>query len=94
MSDCRKCADFEWCIVNEDCGLFKPKPQTNYDGIISKTPEELADWIAKVLTYHTKHAANLWADVCDPQCPLYKCCNDQPHDNIEDWLKSPVEEGE
>ena len=45
MSDCRKCADFEWCAENEECGLFKPKPQTNYDRIISKTPEELAEWV-------------------------------------------------
>ena len=65
---------------------------SNADRIRSMTDEELAEWIAKVLTYHTKNVANSWADVCDPQCPLYKCCNDQPYDNIEDWLKATVEE--
>ena len=45
MSDCRKCADFEWCVKNEDCGLFKPKPQTNADSIRSMTDEELAEFL-------------------------------------------------
>ncbi len=31
---------------------------------------------------------------CPHECPLYKCRNDQPSDNIEDWLKSPVEDEE
>ena len=87
MSDCRKCAEFDWCVENEDCGLFKPKPQTNYDYLISKTPEELAEWIADILTFHN---VKMFVE-CEKACPLYKCCNDQPSDNIEDWLKSPVE---
>ena len=44
MSDCRKCVDFDWCVEHEGCGLFRQKPQTNYDILISKTPEELAEW--------------------------------------------------
>lgn len=64
-------------------------PQTNYDIIVSKTPYELAEWIAKILD----HCENKMPDeLCRQSCPLYKCCNDQPSDNIEDWLKSPVEE--
>ena len=46
MSDCRKCAEFDWCVENEDCGLLKPKPTTNYDRIRAMTDEELAKWIA------------------------------------------------
>ena len=45
MSDCRKCADFSWCMENEECGLFKPKPQTNADRIRSMTDEELAEML-------------------------------------------------
>ena len=51
MSDCRKCADFSWCIENEECGLFKPKPQTNADRIRSMTDEELADWLTVLCWY-------------------------------------------
>ena len=97
MSDCRKCADFDWCSKNEDCGLFKPKPLTNGDTIRSKSDYDLADWIAQILLYHAelyRHIYNNKGHDCNPECPLYKCCNDQPSDNIEDWLKSPVEVGE
>ena len=47
MSDCRKCADFNWCLEYEDCGLYKPKPLTNADRIRAMTDEELAEWISK-----------------------------------------------
>ena len=46
MSDCRQCVDFEWCAEHEDCGLFKPKPQTNADRIRAMTDEELAEFIS------------------------------------------------
>lgn len=73
------------------CSHFAPSKQTNYDRIISKTPKELADWIAQILAYHT---IQMYVK-CKRSCPLYKCCNDQPSDNIEDWLKSPADkEGE
>ena len=45
MSDCRQCADSDWCAEHEDCGLFKAKPQTNADRIRSMSDEELADWV-------------------------------------------------
>lgn len=44
MSDCRKCAEFDWCVENEDCGLFKPKPQTNADRIRGMGDVGLAAW--------------------------------------------------
>ena len=92
MSDCRKCAEFDWCVENEDCGLFKPKPLTNYDLIISKTPEEIAEWLADILNHCENKKPE---ELCRMSCPLYKCCNDQPYDNIEGWLKSPADrEGE
>ena len=45
MSDCRKCADFEWCMEYEECGLFKPKIMTKADRIRAMTDEELAKFI-------------------------------------------------
>ena len=77
------------------CEYFEQKPQTNYDRIVSKTPEELADWIAEILTYHGGLYRRMFSDLpweCDADCPLYKCCNDQPSDNIEDWLRQEAEE--
>ena len=73
------------------CTFHTPKPITNYDLIISKNPYELAEWIAKILD----HCENKMPDeLCRQSCPLYKCCNDQPSDNIEDWLKAKAEEDE
>ena len=48
MSDCRKCAEFDWCVENEDCGLFKLKPMTNADRIRAMTDAELADAFAMI----------------------------------------------
>lgn len=47
MSDCRQCADFEWCKEHEECDLFKPKPMTNADRIRAMSDEELAEFICK-----------------------------------------------
>lgn len=81
MSDCRKCARFEECAVDEDCGLFVDKPMTNYDLLITKTPEELAETYAggcpngdrlncgKYYLHGGRDCFNCWLD----------------------WLKSPVE---
>ena len=69
------------------CIWSSSKPPTNYNRIISKTPYELADWIADVLN----HCDNKEPGAeCRDSCPLYKCCNDGP-DNIEDWLNAPAE---
>lgn len=67
------------------------KPMTNGDVIRSMSDYDLADWIAKVLTYHGSVVADEYHVDCNTDCPLYKCCNDQPTDNIEGWLKSPME---
>lgn len=67
---------------------YVAKIVTNADRIRGMTDYDLADWIAKILTYHQPFSVD---DECPTECPLYKCCNDQPSDNIEDWLKSPVE---
>lgn len=59
--------------------------QTNADYIRSMPNHDLADWIAQVLTYHGATLSHPMYD-CNKECPLYKCCNDQQSDNIEDWL--------
>ena len=46
MSDCRKCARFEECIDEEDCGMFVKKPMTNADRIRAMPDEELAEFIS------------------------------------------------
>ena len=47
MSDCRKCAEFNWCVENEDCGLFKPKPLTNADRIRKMDIDHLIEWFCR-----------------------------------------------
>jgi hypothetical protein len=59
---------------------YEPKPTTNYDRIVSKSPEELADWLNAVLTsnvapYATIRGAN-------------------KRGKLLDWLKQGAEEGE
>lgn len=49
---CKKCGGIagwdsyyqSWICTR--CGDFERKPVTNYDRIISKTPEELAEWLS------------------------------------------------
>lgn len=48
MSDCIKYYDFDWCFEHEDCGLFKPKSQTNADRIRAMTDEELDKFLGEV----------------------------------------------
>lgn len=81
MSDCRQCADFEWCKEYEECGLFKPKPMTNYDRLISKTPEELAI---------------LCEDGCPPGAPICNSVTTKERCQRcwLSWLKAPVEVSE
>ena len=73
MSDCRKCADFSWCMENEECGLFKPKPQTNADRIRSMTDEELANCITD--------------DLCDRVCHSPLSCDGNCEIQVLEWLK-------
>ena len=67
------------------------RKMSNADCIRSMTDYELADWVAKVLFYHGLVERHPYLD-CDKNCPLYECCNDQPTDNIEGWLKSAAGE--
>ena len=75
------------CETYEKYKEFAIPPRTNYDRIIHKTPYELSEWLADILT----HCDNKEPGAeCHDSCPLYKCCNDGP-DNIEDWLNAPAE---
>lgn len=60
---------------------------TNGDYIRNMSDYDLADWISGILTRHGFYAWGDYRYECDKDCPLYECCNDQPSDNIEDWLK-------
>ena len=57
--------------------------KTNYDSLISKTPEELAEWLVAIIN----HAES---DRCGKSCPLYSYCIESNGEML-DWLKSPVE---
>lgn len=52
MSVCERCTENHNCAwQNHEETICKEKPafpQTNYDRLISKTPEELAKWLARV----------------------------------------------
>ena len=73
-----------------------PVPMTNGERIRYMSDYDMADWIANILSYHSMFVRSLsrvGIDAeCDSECPLYKCCNDQPIDNIEGWLKAPEEQ--
>lgn len=75
-----------------------PTPMSNGDKIRSLSDYDIADWIAQILMYHgsfSRRPLTLDDNECPYECPLYKCCNDQPSDNIEDWLRAPADkEGE
>ena len=100
--DCKKCKTFDVCEMTKELGFMnggcraytEKKPQTNADKIRSLSDYDLADWIAQVLMYHgsfSRRPLTIDDNECPRECPLYKCCNDQPSDNIEDWLKAPAD---
>jgi len=61
---------------------------TQYDLIHNMDVYQLAEWLDQVMM----HCFNLGRfGECGEECPLYKCCNDSPHDNIESWLLSEAE---
>lgn len=59
-------------------------PTCNADRIRGMTDEELADFLTAIMDCCGNGA-------CGTFCPMWKCCYDQPSDNVEGWLKSPVE---
>lgn len=70
-----------------ECGLLRKnyKPFTNYDLLISKTPEELAEWILREPTIG-------YFAVCPPGTKDGVDCPTSPCEQCWlDWLKSPVE---
>lgn len=86
---CFKCSN-ENSILCPLCGIakdgarehFKQKPVTNYDRIISKTPEELARRIAA----RTACMDCILLEECKRRTERRRCV-----DMWLDWLKSPVE---
>jgi hypothetical protein len=83
---CDHCSDV--CIKTGDHPAFQyAKPITNYDRIISKTPEELAGWLDRIRLCCT-------TDLCGRSCPLSGICYsnaESPKETI-DWLKQEVTE--
>lgn len=57
---------------------------THGDKIRSMTDYDLADFLCAIVSCCGNGA-------CGEFCPLWKCCNDQESDNIENWLKQEVE---
>lgn len=70
--------------------IFVRKPQTNYDRIISKTPEELAEWI------NNEYGSTDWCPVDAPVDPVTRMClvHDDCTECIVDWLKQEVKDHE
>lgn len=56
---------------------------TNADKIRQMSDEELADFLTAIMDCCGSGA-------CGTYCPMWNCCNDQPSDNVEDWLKQEV----
>jgi len=101
MNDCGNCGrtnhlglpDFSTmpCAVcarygeDNDPTMWEAKPQTNYDLVISKTPEELAIYLS---------------ELANGDCPIIGDCPDgmkekttcTPSECWADWLKAPAEE--
>ena len=79
---CRGCEDYEapdGCKSHGGCG----SPMTNYDRIISKTPEELAEWI------NNEYGSTDWCPMDAPVDPVTRKClvHDDCAECIVDWLK-------
>lgn len=80
--------------VKTDCASYVPKvypkPRTNYDRIVSKSPYDLAEFLGQIMDC-CWNAGSWGRGECDEDCPMYNCCNNQSSDNIEDWLKQEVQ---
>lgn len=73
-----------FCVGDEPCEGRRP---TNYDRIISKTPEELAEWI------NNFYGSADWCPVDAPVDPVTRKClvHDDCAECIVDWLKQEAE---
>lgn len=76
--------------VDAPCSCYEP--QTNYDRIISKTPEELAEWLAK--QEYRKPTFDGWLPLCNHVMGAKICHEYGCKECWLNWLKSPVEVGE
>ena len=85
MSKCDVCINKKYCANHLDARtmcpqtdyvLFTPSFKTNYDLLISKTPEELAN----VLT----------DDWCEILCGSPSVCDGQCEGKMLSWLKTPL----
>lgn len=91
MKDCNNCKYEDCWEYAEPCSsctdMTNWKPQTNYDRIISKTPEELADYLSK--NYGGCRALTTESYVCD----YYdNNLNTDCHKCWLDWLKQDATE--
>ena len=90
----RECKNLLWCDdvldapdpdAERECKYFKRA--TNYDRLVSKTPEELARWIAENTGCsdwcHLSEQCAKNHDIDDTHCCITEWYN---------WLKAPVEE--
>ena len=90
---CKKCHSETCWNAGRDtyitsCSVFvPPKPVTNYDLLIRKTPEELAKWIVEIAD----------CDECE-EMHGFRMCDAAPDKACEDcwagWLMQEAEEGE
>lgn len=78
---CTVCCTYQGGVPDR----WEPKPVTHYDLIISKTPEELAEWIAQI-------ADCCGNDYCGKSCPLHTLCWSKCSASTLDWLKQEVKE--
>lgn len=91
MKKCNNCGT-KSCANNGKIGVpigcndyTPPLPQTNYDRLISKTPEELAEWIMR------EPFIGCFA-VCPPGTKDGEVCPTSPCEQCWlNWLKSPVD---
>lgn len=65
-----------------------PPKKTRRDVFRAMSDSELAEFLAAILDNCFEFGAH--GSKCREDCPMYECCNDQPYDNIEEWLKQEV----
>ena len=77
--------------VNTDCVSYVPKvytkSRTNYDNIISKSPEELADYLAE------RSAAPNCTGKCHKDYEVYGELRTFCHNCWLEWLKQEAQDG-
>lgn len=90
MSECKTCKhERDICSLVSHCqgvcDRWEPKPVTNYDRLVSKSPEELAEWVSKLADCCSN-------DYCGRSCPLHALCWSKSNETALDWLRQEAEE--